>query len=64
MVLPIYLFELQETQSGVSSVDIDENVPMVVYNMNGVQVGSSLKNLPSGVYIVKQAKSVKKVLIK
>lgn len=61
---PIYLFELQETQSGVSSVDIDENVPMVVYNMNGVQVGSSLKNLPSGVYIVKQAKSVKKVLIK
>lgn len=65
LTAPIYLFELQETQSGVNTVDTEDlNAPIAVYNISGVQVGSSLDNLKSGLYIVKQGKSVKKVLIK
>lgn len=66
LVQPIYLFERQDSEStGVSEVGVaDTNMPVTVYNISGMKVGSSLNGLPSGLYLVKQGKSVKKVLIK
>ncbi len=47
-------------QGGVDGVEVDENVPAVYYNLQGVEVA----NPGTGVYIVRQGSKVSKVLVK
>lgn len=46
--------------SGVEAIDIDDNAPVVYYNLNGVQVA----NPTTGLYIKVQGNKVNKVIIK
>lgn len=52
--------------SGVEDViaDFNEDAPCEVFNLNGVKVGESTDNLPSGIYIVRQGNNVKKIAVK
>lgn len=43
---------------------IDYNLPIEVFNLNGMMVGKSIDNLTNGIYIVRQGKVVKKIAIK
>ena len=63
MVGPIYLFEGMEVPTGIADVNNDVNAAKVVYNLNGMVVGNTTDGLKPGVYIVKQGKSVKKVVV-
>ncbi|MDE6226104.1 MAG: leucine-rich repeat domain-containing protein [Muribaculaceae bacterium] len=46
------------------SADFDANLPYEVYNLNGIKVGNSIKGLSSGIFIVRQGKTVKKISVK
>lgn len=46
------------------TVDFDFEKPCEVYSLNGVLIGNSIDNLPSGVYIVRQGAIVKKIAVK
>ena len=46
------------------SVDFDANLPYEVYNLNGIKVGNSIEGLSSGIFIVRQGKTVKKISVK
>lgn len=55
--------------SGVAEIEIETEAPMDVYNLQGVSVlrnadGTELGKLPSGLYIVRQGKIVKKFIVK
>lgn len=54
-----------ENFNSIEDVRVDElgrNLPVEVYNLNGVKVGDSLDNLPSGIYIARQGSKSAKVL--
>lgn len=63
---PIYFFEQQEvTSTGIESAEMDQSKePKMVYNLSGVLMGHSTEGLKPGVYVVKQGKSVQKIMIK
>lgn len=63
MVGPIYFFEGMEVPTGIADVNNDVNAAKVVYNLNGMVVGNTTDGLKPGVYVVKQGKSVKKVVV-
>lgn len=44
--------------------DIDYAAPIEVYNLNGMYIGRSVKNLEKGIYIVRQGNAVKKITVK
>ncbi|MBD5264149.1 MAG: leucine-rich repeat protein [Bacteroides sp.] len=46
------------------SADFDANLPYEVYNLNGIKVGNSIEGLSSGIFIVRQGKTVKKISVK
>ncbi len=46
--------------AAVAAVEVDENAPVEYYNLQGVKVA----NPSNGVYIVRQGKNVKKVMVK
>ncbi|MDE6197120.1 MAG: leucine-rich repeat domain-containing protein [Muribaculaceae bacterium] len=55
--------------SGVDETVTDTEVPVDAYNLQGVEVlrgaaASELSKLPAGIYIVRQGKSVKKMIVK
>ena len=55
--------------SGVAEIVTDTDAPVDVYNLQGVAVlrnaaATELCNLPAGLYIVRQGKSVKKIIVK
>lgn len=50
--------------SGVIDCDADNNYNIIVYKLNGMRIDGDLNSLPSGIYIVKQGKSFRKVLIR
>lgn len=50
--------------SGKSGSDIDFNAPAEVYNLQGYLVSESIENLPAGIYIVRQGRNVKKIVIR
>ena len=52
-----------EVPTGIADVNNDVNAAKVVYNLNGMVVGNTTDGLKPGVYIVKQGKSVKKVVV-
>lgn len=62
---PIYLFEMSEEEvTGIDGIEYDQvNAPKYVYNLSGVMVGKSTEGLNPGIYVVKQGKSVKKVVV-
>ena len=43
--------------------EIDFNAPVEVYNMQGMLLGRDVRNLPSGLYIIRQGKLAKKLAI-
>lgn len=55
----IFTFDEFE-DAAVANVEVDENAPAVYYNLQGQKVA----NPSNGVYIVRQGKSVKKVMVK
>ena len=46
------------------TASIDATLPIEVYNMEGVFVGSDINAVPSGIYIVRQGNTTKKVAVK
>lgn len=61
---PLCLFEMSEVVSGIDGLESDQiNAPKFVYNLSGMMVGKSTEGLNPGVYVVKQGKSVKKVVV-
>lgn len=61
---PIYLFEMTQQVTGIDDVEFNqENAPRYVYNLSGVMVGNTTVGLTPGVYVIKQGKSVKKVVV-
>lgn len=61
---PIYLFEMSEQVSGIEDMEYDQaNAPKYVYNLSGMMVGKTTEGLNPGVYVVKQGKSVKKIVV-
>ncbi|MCM1032818.1 MAG: leucine-rich repeat domain-containing protein [Odoribacter sp.] len=50
---------------GIHDIEaIDLAAPMTVYNLQGVQVATSIENLPAGMYIVNQAGTTRKITVK
>ncbi len=62
--VPIYVsFNGERNVAGIDSVIMDNsNYPVEYYNINGMRVNGD--NLKSGIYIVRQGKDVKKILVK
>ncbi len=52
--------------SGIEDVlgEIDPNVPVEVYDLSGVKVANTLETLPSGIYIVRQGNTAKRMIVK
>lgn len=52
--------------SGISDVDddADSDLPIVIYDMRGVNVGNDIQPLRPGVYVVRQGAKTKKVILK
>ncbi|MDE6444285.1 MAG: leucine-rich repeat domain-containing protein [Muribaculaceae bacterium] len=46
------------------NMDEEQDFPCEVYSLQGVKVADSVANLPAGIYIVRQGKSVKKIAMK
>ena len=42
--------------------ELDDDLPMDVYNLNGVKVGDSLDDLPAGIYVIRQGNKSAKVV--
>lgn len=56
--------------SGIDEIEVDWNddkidfsVPFDVYNLGGVKVANSIKELPDGIFIVRQGKKAKKISV-
>lgn len=45
------------------SAEIDKNAPIEVYNVNGIKIADTTDNLPSGFYILRQGKIIKKIIV-
>lgn len=60
-VMP-YLYQLENSSTGIDVVEGENNAPVEVYTLNGVKVGSSLDGLNKGIYLVKKGNKVQKVL--
>lgn len=62
--VPIFVsFNGERNVAGIDSVMIDNsNYPVEYYNINGMRVNGD--NLKSGIYIIRQGKDVKKILVK
>ena len=55
----------EETYSGIEDVmNIDNRIPVEVFNLNGVKVGNSVENLAPGLYIVRQGNKIRKISVK
>lgn len=54
-----------DASSGIDGVDADDNreSAVTVYNLNGTKVSDSVRNLPSGIYIIRKGDKVKKLFI-
>ncbi len=52
--------------SGIEEIpaDIDPALPYEVYDLNGVPAGADLEALPAGIYVMRQGKTAKKVVVK
>lgn len=52
--------------AGIDSItaDIDPERPVEVYDMSGAKVGESIDSLTPGIYIVRQGKASKKIVVK
>ena len=71
---PIVEFDLMDISTGIEEVTaegeesfdaaIDYNAPVEVYNLNGLMMGTSMENLPAGIYIIRQGKKVEKIVVK
>ena len=57
--------EAYNFNSGIEDVvvDADSEAPCEIYNLHGVKVGSDLEGLPTGLYILRQGKVVKKIAV-
>lgn len=66
LATPWRLFKKVEVYdpASVGSNIIDENLPVEIYNLNGVKVNNSTNHLPAGVYIIRQGNKAQKVIIK
>ena len=69
---PVAEFTVNDFMTGIDEIndgdtpsdEIDFNTPVQVYNLQGVMVSDSIKNLASGIYIVRQGKNVKKIAVR
>lgn len=57
--------------SGVGDIIVDNEIngvdsssPYEIYNLNGVRLATSLNNLSTGIYIVRQGNLVKKIAVR
>lgn len=57
------IIEMSDYIAGVDDIEVGVAEPQEVYNLNGVIVGNSVGELPSGVYIVRRGSKVKKVMV-
>lgn len=48
----------------VADSAIDFNLPLEVYNLNGLRIATTVDNLAPGFYIIRQGKAVKKIVVK
>ena len=46
------------------SADIDTNLPYEVYSLGGVKLGNATDNLTPGLYIMRQGKATRKIVVK
>ena len=63
----MYFVDIKEKDfAGIEEVitDFDPNAPVEVYNLSGEKVADNVDNLPSGLYIIRQDKTTKKVAVK
>lgn len=49
--------------SGINSITIDMDKPLVVYNLHGIKISNSVLGLSPGVYIITQGNVSKKIII-
>lgn len=68
---PIAEFNVADAFSDVDDIvpdsdryDIDYSLPIEVYNINGIRLGSTIENLSSGIYILRQGDIVRKISVK
>ncbi|MDE5887162.1 MAG: leucine-rich repeat domain-containing protein, partial [Muribaculaceae bacterium] len=58
--------EEYDFSTGIDDVitDFNENAPYEIYNINGVKAGDNINALSPGLYIIRQGKTVKKIMVK
>ena len=69
---PVIEVTVNDIASGIENItpettpagQIDYNAPYEVYSLQGMNVGRTLDGLTPGIYIVRQANNVKKILVK
>lgn len=54
----------RDDTSAIDLISADEKLQTEVYNVNGVYIGSSTRNLERGVYIIRQGNTVRKHVVK
>lgn len=52
--------------SGIDEVtaDVDLSEPVEVYDLRGVKTGTSVRNLPRGIYIVRQGRATRTITVR
>jgi len=63
----MYFANIKEKENSVIEdvmAEFDPTAPVEVYNLNGMKVADTAEGLPSGLYIIRQGKTAKKVAVK
>ena len=61
-LMPTLYEKARSVELGMDVVDVDNNDPIEVFTLNGIKVGFNLNGQPKGIYIVKQANKIKKII--
>lgn len=53
---------IEKDYSGIEDIIVNGGLPMAIYNLQGIYISDSIDALPSGIYIIKQGSTVKKIV--
>lgn len=53
---------IEKDYSGIEDIIANSNLPMAIYNLQGIYISDSIDTLPSGIYIIRQGSTTKKMV--
>lgn len=53
---------IEKDYSGIEDIIANSNLPMAIYNLQGIYISDRIDTLPSGIYIIRQGSTTKKMV--